>query len=160
MKKIFAHMLMATVILGSSCKKDRPELDPPSSKLEGISSTWEMMEVVQVDIASLAQKKLDVSQAFIGAKAMKMTFNSSDFTYSVVPGFGPNYFGNGGSWKFDDNEYPTMITLTTDNRETKILPLVRTIRTVDVFLNFSYSRTCVNDDAPYVAYEFKFIRSN
>lgn len=149
-----------TAIVASSGCKDKDELDPPGSKLDGINSNWEMVDVVQIDIATLAQKELNVSNAFIGAKAMKIQFNASDFTYTVTPGSGPNYFGTAGTWAFDDNEYPTKITLTTSANETKVLPLVRTIRPVDAFLHFSYQRKCANADKPYIAYEFKFIRSN
>ena len=160
MKKILLIIAVTGLLAGSGCKKDRPELELPGSKLEGIASTWELVEVIQVDIASIQQKKLNVSEAFIGSKAMKISFNSVAFTYSVEPGIGPNYLGNSGIWAFDNNQYPTIITLTTDSGEKKVLPLVKTIRSVDQFLNFSYSRKCTNDVNPYVAYEFKFVRSN
>lgn len=159
LKGLIAMLCMVGIVTLNSCK-DRPELDEPGSKLEGINATWEMVEVMQVDIASLAQKPLDVSKAFVGTNPMKIKFNASDFTYTVTKGSAPNYFGASGKWAFDDNEFPTKITLTTNLGETKDLPLVRTIRPVDAYLNFSYSRTCANEDAPYISYQFKFIRSN
>ena len=153
-------VLLSLVIILSSCKKDHPVLDPPGSKLEGINATWSLTEVVQVDVASIQQKKLNVSTAFVGSTPLVMTFNSSDFTYTVTKGSGPNYFGDGGSWAFDDNEYPTQITLTPNSGAPKVLPMLHTIRPVDTYLNFMYSRTCANDQDPYIAYEFKFVRSN
>ncbi|MBI1308065.1 MAG: DUF5004 domain-containing protein [Bacteroidetes bacterium] len=153
-------LLMLPVLIFTGCKKDRPVLDPPGSKLEGINSSWILVGVDQVDIASLQQKSLDVSEAFIGDIAMQVQFNSSDFTYSVTNGSGPNYFGNSGSWAFDDNEYPTQITLTTSTGDVKVCPLLHTIRPVDTYLQFSYARTCSNADAPYVSYNFKFARTN
>lgn len=160
MKNKWMLFLLVAATSMAGCKKDRPELEAPGSKLEGINSNWEMVEVIQVDIASLQQKRLDVSEAFIGSAPMKIKINSSDFTYTVTKGSGPNYFGDSGSWAFDDNEFPTKVTLSPSAGEQKVLKLVRTIRPTDAFLNVMYSRTCPSDEDPYVAYEFKFIRTN
>lgn len=151
---------MAAAILMGGCKKDRPTLDPPGSKLEGINSEWSLFEVEVVDVASLQEARIEVTDAFANGDPMKITFNSGDFTYQVYQGNSPAYFGDGGSWAFDDNEYPTKITLTTNGGETIDLPLVRTIRPVDTYLNFAFRRVCDNEEKPYIGYEFKFVRSN
>jgi hypothetical protein len=156
----YSIFIVTTLLLLASCKKENPELEAPGSKLEGINANWQMVEVIQVDEASISKEELDVSEAFINAIPLQINFNSSDFTYSVVNTSGPNYFGDGGSWEFDDNEYPTKITLNTTANKTITLPLVRTIRPQDTYLNVSLLRNCGTEESPYIGYKFKFIRTN
>jgi hypothetical protein len=158
--KISGIVLLLSVFTLQACKNDRLELGEAYSKLEGIHSNWALADVEIIDVASIAQKRLNIGTAFIGATPMQMDFNSEDFTYTVTPGSGPNYFGTGGSWAFDNNDYPTKITLTTNQGETLELPLAHTIRTIDPFLTFTYDRYCGNEEDPYISYEFKFTRTN
>ena len=158
MKKYISLILIVGFAL-AGCKKERPVLSEPGSKLEGIHANWEMVEVIQVDEVSINKDELDVSDVFL-TNPMKININSEDFTYTVDNPSGPNYFGNSGKWEFDDNEYPTMITITTDASKVIELPLVSTIRPQDTYLNFKLLRTCGGSDDAYVGYKFKFARVN
>lgn len=161
LKSKTAFILVLSLCVGFvGCKEDRPVLDPAGSKIEGINANWEMVGATVIDIASIQQKSLDVSSAFIGSKAMRIDFDSTDFSYTVDKGFAPNYFGTSGTWAFDNNETPTSITLTTsDNREI-LLTLSRTIRPVDANLVFKMNRYIDGKEDPYIAYEFTFARTN
>lgn len=152
--------LVAFAVLAGGCKKDRPTLEPAGSKLDGIHAEWQLFEVQVVDVASLQEARIEVTEAFSNGDPMTMKFNSDNFTYEIVKGNSPSYFGDGGTWAFDDNEYPSEITLTTNGGKEIVLPLVRTIRPIDPYLNFSYQRLCSKEDKPYIGYEFKFVRSN
>jgi hypothetical protein len=155
----YSLFILTAFLFIAGCK-EKAVLEAPGSKLEGIHANWAMTEVLQVDEASINKDELDVSDAFIGATPLKINFNSNDFTYTVVNTSGPNYFGEGGTWAFDDNEYPTKITLTTTNSKVITLPLVRTIRPQDTYLNVSLTRNCGTEDAAYIGYKFKFVRTN
>lgn len=150
--------VMTLVFLLSACKKEKPELDPPGSKLGGINANWTLVEVEQIDINNVAEPTLDVSDAYLNNSNVEFKFNSESFSYEVQYGNTPAFFGNSGSWKFDDNEFPTRIELFTDLSENINLPLVRTIRPQDPFLIFGFERTCGNDEKPYIKYQYKFIR--
>jgi len=152
---VFVLTLLCVI---SACKKDRPELDPPGSKLEGINANWTLVEVEQIDINNVAEPTLDVSEAYLNNSSMEIKFNSESFSYEVLYGNTPAFFGNSGTWKFDDNEYPANIELTSDLSEVINLPLIRTIRPQDPFLIFGFERTCGNDEKPYIKYHYKFIR--
>ena len=157
MKKLFMIIALGLVIQG--CREIPDKLDPPGSKLEGINANWSLVEVEQVDIVSIQQATLDVSKAFLKNGTLQMDFNSSDFTYSVNAST-PNYFGDQGSWFFDDNEFPTLIKLIPDGGDTITLNLLSTIRPIDAYLNFTMNRTCGPQNMPYIGYNFKFIRAN
>lgn len=159
MKKI--HTVALLLMMGSislhSCKKDRLELEAPSSKLEGINATWKLKEVIQVDEADALFPEMEVSEAFIGEDGLEITFNSSDFSYAVNAGESPNYFGTTGTWAFDDNEFPTLISITHDGK-TENLNLLRTVRTVDKTLEFRYYRQCAEAGKNVVSYKMVFER--
>ena len=158
MKKYIS--LIVIIVLGlAACKKERPVLNEPGNKLDGINANWELVEVIQVDEASISKDELDVSDIFLG-NPLKIDINSTDFTYSVDNTSGPNYFGVSGTWEFDDNEFPTKVTFTTSTSKVIDLPLVTTIRPQDTYLNFKIVRKCGGDEEAYVGYKFKFIRAN
>ena len=157
MKKIFTITIALALLAG--CREQKTQLDPPGSKLEGINAQWTLVEVEQVDVASIQQSTLDVSKAFLKNGSLDVNFNSSDFTYAVNSDI-PNYLGDGGSWSFDDNEYPTKIYLIPSGSDTIKLDMLSTIRPIDTYLHVAVVRTCGPNNDPYIGYNLKFIRSN
>lgn len=152
--------VLAMGVLMTACKKERPVLDPPQSKLEGINHQWKLIGVDQVDAASIEQATLDVSEAFINGDGLEITFNSTDFSYSVDAKNSPNYLGAGGSWEFDDNDFPSLIALMPTGGEAIVLPLLATVRPKDPYLKFGIDRRCGTESKPYVGYQFTFMRIN
>lgn len=153
MKKLIIITLFASFVI-SGCKQD-PELEPASSKIEGINDTWLLKEVHQVDPTN-KEEALDISYVFTEAGTpIELTFNSNDFTYAFNQG-DPIYMGTAGSWNFDDNNYPTEIQLNPTSTPQK-LTLLRTIRKVDQTLEFQLDRYCA-DNKITTSYQFKFER--
>lgn len=153
MKKIIVYSLMVGMFL-AGCK-DKPELAPASSKLEGIHATWVLKEVHQVDPAN-KEEALDISYVFTeSGTPIELTINSTDFTYSFNQN-DPIYMGTAGAWKFDDNLYPTTIELN-PAATSQTLTLLRSIRTVDQTLEFQLDRVCA-DNKITTSYQFKFVR--
>jgi hypothetical protein len=150
-------LLLLMVVSMAACKPDELVLDPPGSKLEGINDAFTLSEVIQVDPFVIGSgNSFDVTKVFTTGTAPQITFNSADFTYSFAPGDGPNYLGTGGTWTFDNNEYPTLINMNAGSNQ-YVLKLLHTIRPQDAYLEVQYERSCGSDVT--VIYQFKFARS-
>lgn len=157
MKYIISTFLaIVLLILAAGCEETTYEFGEPFSKLEGINGSFELTSVIQADERSTAlDNTLDISEFFIGAEPAVLTFNGSDFSYTLSPGTAPNFLGDTiGSWKFDDNEYPTEIQLGTT--DPVLLEMNRTIRTIDNTLEFRITRFCSGEAG--VSYNYVFTR--
>ncbi len=162
MKMKFKHiqnwsLLLLVVLAISACKPDELVLDPAPSKLEGIHGTFSLSEVIQVDPLILTgDNTLDVTSAFKTGATPTITFDSDAFTFTFVAGDGPDYLGAGGTWAFDNNDYPTQINM--DNGQGQyVLKLRRTIRPQDEALEVDLERGC--GGSPTLVYQFKFARN-
>ena len=151
-------LLLLLVFLVSACKPEELILEPAPSKLEGINGTFSLAEVIQIDPLILGDgNSLDVTRIFMTGTTPSITFNSDAFTFTFVPGDGPDYLGAGGTWAFDNNDYPTQINM--DNGQGPyVLKLRHTIRPQDLYLEVDYERSCGGN--PTVIYQFKFARNN
>ncbi|WNJ19237.1 DUF5004 domain-containing protein [Pontibacter sp. G13] len=160
MKKIHIPFLMLLVgLFMTACDNNKNyEFGEPYSKLEGIADTWELTSVEQVDKLTLsADSTLDVSSVFLKGTPMTLAFNSSEMTVVVEAGDSPQLLIGGGSWSFDDDEYPTAIILNANGVE-QTLRMLKTIRTVDETLEFQVSRSFRGQST--VGYNFTFVRQN
>jgi hypothetical protein len=155
--KTILLLLLTGLVVMTACKPDTPELQEPGSKLDGINDMFTLTSVVQVDqLTSEFENTLDVSSAFIGNTPATIMYNSADFTWTYTPGDSPDYIGASGTWAFDDNEFPTLITMT-EGANTYDLTLLRTIRPQDATLEFQLDRSC--GGAPNVSYQYTFTRN-
>ena len=154
-KTLFAIGALALVL--SACKPEAIVLGPEPSKLDGINDTFTLVEVTQVDENARpgSTKSMDVSAAFSSGTAATITFNSAAHTFSYSPGNAPDYIGADGTWQFDNDDYPTKVTLT--NGTVFDLRLLHTIRPQDEFLEVELTRTCGGDAS--VSYRYKFQRN-
>lgn len=148
----------------TQCKKQTYTLDPPPSKIEGLSGSWSLYSVIQVDEISLSKGERNLSEFYVGPDStdlMKVTFNSSDFTFTITPGaLGRNYLPSSGTWSFDNNDYPEFIYLEDDLGVTTTLKLQGPTRPQDSQLKFSFQRSCMIDgeEKEYVGYRYEFNR--
>lgn len=113
MKKIFI-LTSAIALLLWACKPElKGDLGEPANKLDGMSGTWEIVSFKQQDPNNPIREERDLSEFYIvdGQTPFRITFNKDSMTYTVNPGPGKNYFGTGGKWSFDDNEFPTYLFL-------------------------------------------------
>lgn len=144
--------LLVTVIGG--CKKKNRDLEDPSSKLEGIQDVWVLDQVQQLD-PSNKDLIIDVTDAFKDSTPIELDVNSSDFSYSFNRS-NPLFLGTSGTWKFDDNQFPTQIEMSGD-AGVETVKLLQTIRTVDPKLRIQLTRYCGGGTTSTI-YQFSFIR--
>ncbi len=150
-------IVLALFVIGfSSCDEDEiPPIGEPSSKVLGIQDEWTLTKVVQVDLLTpFNENSMDVSGVFIGNAPAAMSFDADNYTINY--GSSPEgLLGTGGTWAFDDNDYPTNITLTS-NGETYVVDLNRTVRETDLTLEFELKKVCEGVES--IAYQYVFTR--
>lgn len=145
-------LLMVFAIQG--CKKKTRELYDASSKLEGIQDVWVLDEVKQYDPAN-KDLTIDVTDVFKGATPIELDVNSKDFTFAFNQP-NPLFMGSSGTWKFDNNDFPTQIEMTGD-AGVQTVKLLQTVRTVDQKLRIQLTRYC-GGGTPSTIYQFSFVR--
>jgi hypothetical protein len=153
----------------SGCKPDSTgELGEPFDKVAGISGTWQLNRFIQKDLNNPIKEERDLSQFYIreGFAPLQITFNGADRSYDVAIETGKNYFGEEGTWRFDDETYPTYITLTTLVNEVEVdldFKLGSMVREFDNALLIELERGCELGtliSQPTVIYRFEFTRVN
>jgi len=155
--KLFTIIILAGIgLIAGACEEKTYEFGEPFSKIEGINGSFVLTQVVQADERSTnLDNTFDISEFFIGSEPAVINFQSSDFSYTLNPGTAPNFLGaSAGSWKFDDNEFPTQIQLGTASPT--ILDLNHTIRTIDNTLEFKITKSCSGEAG--VSYHYVFTR--
>lgn len=153
MKKITRSLLPLLVCLvvlattGCSEKKDLV-LGEPFSKLEGINGAWRLAQVEQVGLKEGSKQwGFDLSSALVGADPAQITFNSSDFSFAYVANGSRDLLKiSGGTWNFDDNDYPTLVSLNDAGGQALNLKLLAAIRVIDNQLKLQLLRPDCNND--------------
>jgi len=163
MKKIVYITLALTIL--ASCKPEiKGELGEPHSKVEGLNGTWKLTAFSQRDENNPIKEVRDLSEFYIlaGEESTVLSFNASDFTYTVVPGPGKNYFGESGTWRFDSNEAPSYLYLQSDT-DTLQIKLGSMPVTYLNNLTLELPRFCTDNigvQTPTVTYIFNIQRAN
>lgn len=145
MKK-YMYLIAGLTLLVWSCKPElKGELGEPTDKVAAMDGPWEISAFKQRDENNPIKEVRDLSDFYIipGEDPTQLSFNSSDRTYSVVPGAGKNYFGTGGTWRFDDDIAPSELILETAT-DTFSLALGSMPRTFDPLISFELPRYCVD----------------
>ncbi len=164
MKKI----LLAALAFGTllyACKPDlKGSLGDPADKIEGMSGDWQLSNFVQQDPNNPIKEERDLSEFYVvdGQTPYNLHF-AADRTYDVIVGPGRNYFGNGGTWAFDNDEFPTYLYLYSEP-DTLVLTLGSVVRPADNLLSFELSNYCVDGvtgaRTTTSTYKFNFNRIN
>ena len=150
-----ALILAIVAIAFNACKPESTgELGDPFDKVAGMSGTWELSSFTQQDLNSPVKETRNLSAFYIDGTVtpLQLTFNA-DRTYSVALEMGKNYFGEGGTWGFDDDLYPTYLELfsTTD---TLVYNLGGMVREFDQQLAIEYRRDCGGTATNIYTFEF------
>ena len=151
-----AVLILAIVAIAfNACKPESTgELGDPFDKVAGMVGTWELSSFTQQDLNSPVKETRDLSAFYIDGTVtpLQLTFNA-DRTYSVALEMGKNYFGEGGTWGFDDDLYPTYLELfsTTD---TLVYNLGGMVREFDQQLAIEYRRDCGGTATNIYTFEF------
>lgn len=105
-----ALMLFLSVVM--ACKK-RPELQPPTDKVKGISGSWILYKTEQVDVNNKlgnirSDTVMDVTKWYLGSNTPMTLQITQSGAYSISAGVGDMFFKKmAGTWKFDNNSYPS-----------------------------------------------------
>ncbi|MBL7941732.1 MAG: hypothetical protein JNM00_03145 [Flavobacteriales bacterium] len=167
MKQKKTFRLVAVVVAAMAlvtCKPDiEGELGTHPERLGALNGEWKISAFSQLDLNNPVQEERDLSEFFIveGETPLTIQFNSSDLSYTVVPGPGKNYFGNGGTWGFDNADYPSYLFLYGD--DTLRFNLGSIVKPTDSNMVLALPRNC--DDGAgnvleTVIYNFEFERAN
>lgn len=151
----------------SSCQETQDlVLDPPLSKVVGISDTWRLTQIVQVDFLTKIpeRRERDITTLAIGANPMTVSF-TTDGNYSLNAGSSLNYLGaESGTWAFNNNDYPTLINISANGINSE-LSLYGPTREIDSYLKVGVQRYCnIPDDngvpqaTPTLGYVYIFER--
>jgi hypothetical protein len=155
MKKVLILSLIFALGLVYSCKKeDKVPIGTVPSKIDGVHGVWEMVKCVQVDTAN--ERSLDISRYYLNGEPPLITFEKSNYSYTVETKGKANFMGYAGSWSFDDEVFPTSIVLAPQDMSDIELVLLRTIRPQDPQLQVAVFRNC--GDAPNVVYKYYYER--
>lgn len=155
----FAASALLVLMLASGCKPETTgEIGDPYDKVKGMTGTWELAAFTQQDLNSPVKETRDLSAFFIDGVTtpLQLTFQS-DRSYQVMIETGKNYFGEGGTWGFDDDLYPTYLELYT-TADTLIYNLGGMVREFDQRMKIEFRRDC--DGTPTNIYTFEFNRLN
>lgn len=157
-------LLLALFVVWGCNENDYNDLAPPPSKIEGISGSWTIQKVEQVELTKRPggfDIRYDVSDIMIGDNPMSIVFDSEgNLRYTVNAGSTVHNLGASGIWSFDDAQFPTRISFTSDEGNTVFAELKRTVRPVDNVLQFEFARECRNVENPEFGYEYTFNRDN
>ena len=149
--------LAALVVVGGCKPEISGELGEPFDKIEGMAGTWLLTAFTQQDLNSPVKEVRDLSHFYIDGSAtpLSLTFGL-DGAYDVALEIGKNYFGEGGTWTFDDPAYPSFLEL--HSTDTLVYSLGGVVRPFDNTLNIEYRRDC--SGTATVVYTFSFTRLN
>ena len=148
-------MLIAIIV---SCK---PEIKPIGESYvagEGIPGTWTMSEIEITDITVPVPETRDVNALLDDPSNKMIVTMKADGTYTIdQKAYGPDIFGDSGTWMTDTAAFPTAITWYTDAGDTLETGLLSMPRTIDVDFGFTFTRN--RCDADYITYNYRFNRN-
>jgi hypothetical protein len=162
-KIVIATFALATLLY--SCKPElKGSLGDPADKIEGMEGNWELSSFIQQDPNNPIKEERDLSEFYVidGQTPYNLRFTTGK-TYEVITGPGRNYFGTGGTWAFDNDEFPTTLFLYSP-ADTLELELGNVVRPTDNTLGMeltSYCEDAVTGERTTTAvYKFIFNRVN
>lgn len=155
-KSAILALFLALLVGLTGCKPEEYVLEDAPSKLDGINDTFVLTRVLQVDQQTLnLENTRDISNFFIGETPARITFDSNTGTFTIDPGTTIDFLGTAGTWAFDDDEFPSMITMN-NGTETYTLELLQTIRPQDE-LQVQLDRNCSGELT--TSYQYYFTRN-
>jgi hypothetical protein len=154
--------LIACGMIFTGCKKKiEGELGTPTDKVRGLDGSWELIEFIQVDLNNPVKEERDLTEFYLqeGVEPFTINFTAEDQSYDVDIETGRNYFGESGTWSYDDNTYPSFIYLDS-GMESIEMQLGSMVDQYDNTLNIELKRDCIEgeDITETVIYRFTFTR--
>ena len=160
--KNYFYLFIAVVLW--SCKEPiGGELGVPSSKIDGIHGSWELISVIQTDEKAPNKRQLDLSSYY---SSFILDFDKTELSFfidSTLQITGNNFFGSSGTWKFYNSQfseydllYPDGIYMIHAAGDTTRFSLGSPIREYDEVLELKLYRQCNEENT--LSYEFIFDR--
>lgn len=121
MKKIFWILLFPVLIL--SCQQDEiPPIGDRTDYISMLTGTWQMTKFVQIDADAESKgfprfaTEKDLTNVFPGHSytTFSITFKA-DGTFTTNKGTSYMQILESGTWKVDNNDYPSALVLTSGN---------------------------------------------
>lgn len=164
MKSTFINtfMLLSLVLLLGQCKpKLEGELGEPFDKVQGMAGTWQLSQFIQKDLNNPIKEERDLSYIYDNGVdlPLRLSFSTTDRSYNVEMTNGKNFFGENGTWSFDNDEVPSQLFLD-DGNQVLSFDLGSMVRPFDNQLNIELLRGCLGGESETetVIYIFKFNR--
>lgn len=157
--RLIGIFCVATLLL-SGCKPDIDgELGEPFNKVKGLEGTWTLSSFVQKDMNNPVKEERDFSSFYIisGEEPLSITFQAADRSYDVDITNGKNFFGEAGTWKFDNDAFPTFLIFE-EGENSNEFALGSVVREFDNQLTLELEKGC-DGSSPYVIYKFNFDRA-
>lgn len=161
MKKIIFLLAVGIVVLACNKEEDK-EIGSPQSKVDGISGSWLISSVIQIDERNLPIRSRDISSYYTSTSNKIAANFKSDKTFTMQSGDGINYLGTGaGTWSFDNDASPAYLFLNYQGQSTLKIALGGPTRSSDTELKLLYTSTCDTDTSsvPRVSYNYVFKRN-
>ncbi len=119
-------------------KEEAPAIGSPYSQVKGIQDTWSLTKIEMSDDIADPETLLDVSDVMLGDTVSLLKFSATE--YELTPGNCVHYIPLKGSWRFDNDQYPTQIILN-DSTDHILLDHLHPVReVVDNTLRYRYHR--------------------
>jgi hypothetical protein len=156
MRKLSLFILLA--VAAWACRPEPyDEIGPRYDLATGITGDWEIQRVDGVDLTLPVPETRNISDFYTRAdEPLGLSFDAASDMYSVInPQTPGNIFGQGGTFAFDDKEFPTRLSLYSGN-DTIQVDLMNMVREIDPEMGLSYTRSACG--TIYFRYEYTFKR--
>lgn len=152
-------LLLSVLAVMAGCKERiEGELGTPFDKVAGMSGDWELAAFTQTDLNNPVQETRDLSHFYTEGATTPLTLTfDAEGSYAVAVEQGKNYFGEGGTWSFDDINYPTYLVLDTGS-DTLEFNLGAVVRPFDQQMSIEIRKGCQSTET--VIYSFDFNRKS
>lgn len=156
MKKTFLFAAITALLLAGCRPEPYEEIGPDYSLTEGMTGTWVLHSVTQTDQTQPVPESVDISD-FFQSDPMVLSFNYETRRYTVDnAGAGLSFFGDGGTFVFDDPDFPEQLYMNTDDGKTYSMTLTQMVRSIDNRMGFIIDlNRC---DEPNISYNLDFNR--
>ncbi len=162
------NIILIIFVLGLvfSCRPEFEDIGEPQGRSAGLSGTWNLVSVVQIDEKAVSKgypdfvQRIDLTERAgfntyqlvlnQNAAGNATTFEERDTDAPAIIGF------DSGSWTLDDPEYPKVITFISENGQEFTMTVSTYLGLSEGELNLKFSRLA--DGEPIVTYQYKFVK--
>ena len=162
------NIILTIFVLGLvfSCRPEFEDIGEPQGRSAGLSGTWNLLSVIQIDEKAVSKDYPDFVQRInlterAGFNTYQLVLNQnsegSPTTFEERDTDAPAIIGfESGSWELDDPEYPKEIIFTSDGGQQYSMTISTYLGLAEGELNLNFSR--IVDGEPIVTYQYKFVK--